>query len=132
MLSVEPCVAMYFNRCNYATERTREMRLVYTSFDIITECHNHLDKYFTRSLWNVTPISTSRGSVPNAEYAPKLEYLDILLKMIDISELVDECVCVESAVCFTVMFIFLGIVIFLLVNFETFIKHLLFIINTSF
>ena len=29
-----------------------------------------------------------RGSVPNAEYAPKLEYLDILVKTINISELV--------------------------------------------
>ena len=29
-----------------------------------------------------------RGSVPNAEYAPKLKYLDILVKTIDISELV--------------------------------------------
>ena len=27
--------------------------------------------------------------MPNAEYAPKLEYLDILAKMVDISELVD-------------------------------------------
>ena len=27
--------------------------------------------------------------MPNAEYAPKLEYLDILVKMVDISELVD-------------------------------------------
>ena len=26
--------------------------------------------------------------MPNAEYAPKLEYLDILVKMLDISELV--------------------------------------------
>ena len=26
--------------------------------------------------------------MPNAEYAPKLEYLDILVKMVDISELV--------------------------------------------
>ena len=30
----------------------------------------------------------SRGSVPNAEHAPKLEYLYILVKMVDISELV--------------------------------------------
>ena len=29
-----------------------------------------------------------RGSVPKAEYAPKPEYLDILVKMVDISELV--------------------------------------------
>ena len=28
--------------------------------------------------------------MPNAEYAPKLEYLDILVKTIDISELVDD------------------------------------------
>ena len=28
-----------------------------------------------------------RGSVPNAEYASKLEYLDILVSMVDISEL---------------------------------------------
>ena len=27
--------------------------------------------------------------MPNAEYAPKLEYLDILVKMVDISERVD-------------------------------------------
>ena len=27
--------------------------------------------------------------MPNAEYAPKLEYLDILVSMVDISELVD-------------------------------------------
>ena len=84
--------------------------------------------------------------MPNAEYAPKLEYLDILVKMVDISELVavvcvgtDRCfllaielMCVKSAICFTVIFIFLGILIFLQVNFETFIKRLLFIINTSF
>ena len=29
------------------------------------------------------------GTVPNAEYAPKLEYLDISVKMVDISELFD-------------------------------------------
>ena len=33
--------------------------------------------------------------MPNAEYAPKLEYLDILVKMVDISELVDV-VCVGT------------------------------------
>ena len=78
--------------------------------------------------------------MPKAEYAPKLEYLDILVKMFDISELVDvmcvgtdrcflhviERMCVKNAVCFTVIFIFLGILIFLQVNFVTFIKRLLF------
>ena len=72
-----------------------------------------------------------RGSVPNAEYAPKLEYLDILVKMVDISELVDvrgedrqmlsTCnrmnVCVKSAVCFTVTFILLRILIFFVSKF---------------
>ena len=35
------------------------------------------------------PPFTDRGSVPNVEYAPKLEYLDILVKMVHFSELVD-------------------------------------------
>ena len=33
-------------------------------------------------------VGTSSGRVPNAEYAPKLEYLDILAKTVDISQLV--------------------------------------------
>ena len=37
--------------------------------------------------------------MPNAEYAPKLEYLDILVKMVDISELVDV-MCVGTDRCF--------------------------------
>ena len=40
-----------------------------------------------------------RGSVPSAEYAPKLEYLDILVKKIDISELVDG-MCLGTDRCF--------------------------------
>ena len=47
-----------------------------------------------------------RGSVPNAEYAPKLEYFDILVKMVDISELVDvrgggqtDAFCLQSNEC---------------------------------
>ena len=37
--------------------------------------------------------------MPNAEYAPKLEYLDILVKMADISELVGV-MCVGADRCF--------------------------------
>ena len=68
-----------------------------------------------------------RGSVPNVEYAPKLEYLDILESTVDISELVyvrggdkqmlSTCnrmnVCEECSLFYSIIFIFLVILIFL-------------------
>ena len=86
-----------------------------------------------------------RGSVPNAEYASKLEYLDILVKTIDISELVgircgdrqmlSTCngmnVCEECSLFYRYIYISWNSE-FLQVNFETLITRLLFIINISF
>ena len=85
--------------------------------------------------------------MPNAKYAPKLEYLGILVKTIDISELVgircgdremlSTCnrmsVCEECSLFYKyIVFIFLGILSFLQVKLENLITHLIFIINTPF
>ena len=50
------------------------------------------------ALINIILNVCNRGSVPKAEYAPKLEYMDILVKMVDISELVDV-MCVRTERC---------------------------------
>ena len=90
-------------------------------------------------------IYIDRGSVPNAEYAPKLEYFDNLVKIVDISELVEvrrgdrqmlsTCnrmnMCEECSLFYSCIYISWNSE-FLQVNFETLTSRLLFIINTSF